>query len=376
MNKGIFIFIFIFGLVLFFIIPTWAQTNLTGTLQHNGVSRNYRLHLPPGFDKNKPIPLVFNLHGFTSNAAQQEIYSGMNAVSDKEGFAVCYPNGIGAAWNVGWNFGSTADDVGFISALIDDLHTKYGFNLKKIYSCGMSNGGFMSYRLACELNNKITAIASVTGSMVKQALDKCDPKRPVPTMEIHGTADAVVSYTGTQGISESIDKILTFWRKNNGCDDDKTIEQVPDIVADNTTSEKWTFKNCTNGYDVVHFKVNNGAHTWPGSAINNGVTSQDFKASDEIWKFFNRFELTTTSDISDLPTLNASIQPNPAFSDIQIINANQHQISIFDINGRIVYQEWSSQDQHVVSLNSWQAGVYTVKLTNGKTIQSFKFVKI
>jgi polyhydroxybutyrate depolymerase len=372
MNKGI----FIFGLVLFFIIPTWAQTNLTGTLQHNGVSRNYRLHLPPGFDKNIPIPLVFNLHGFTSNAVQQEIYSGMNAVSDKEGFAVCYPNGVGAAWNVGWNFGSTANDVGFISALIDDLHTKYGFNLKKIYSCGMSNGGFMSYRLACELNNKVAAIASVTGSMVRQALDKCDPKRPVPVLEIHGTADAVVAYGGTPGISESIDKVLTFWRVNNGCFDDKVIEMIPNIAADNTTTEKWTYKNCSNGQDVVHFKVTNGAHTWPGSAINNGVTSQDFKASEEIWKFFSQFELPTISGVEEKPWTVATIYPNPVDDFINIWNSSHDQIIITDINGRIVYQNNEAQDQVMVMTENLTPGVYTIQLVNAQKMQSHKFVKI
>ncbi|RMF00022.1 MAG: hypothetical protein D6772_06880, partial [Bacteroidetes bacterium] len=153
----------------------YSQERIIGRITHDGLEREYRLYVPAAYDGQSPWPLVFNFHGFTSNAAQQEIYSNMNTVADTAHFLVCYPEGIGNAWNVGWSFGSTADDVGFVDALIDSLSLAYELDAGRIYACGMSNGGFMSYRLACERSNRFAAIASVTGSMTRNY--DCEPTR-------------------------------------------------------------------------------------------------------------------------------------------------------------------------------------------------------
>ncbi|MBK8080095.1 MAG: hypothetical protein IPK25_07340 [Saprospiraceae bacterium] len=208
MNKQYIFYIWFLTLLSF---AGEAQQTVSGTLTHDNVVRNYRLRLPKDHQKTEAIPLVFNFHGFTSNAGQQELYSGMNTLADKERFAVCYPNGINAAWNVGWSFGSTADDVGFTEAMIEKFVTDYGFDRNRIYACGMSNGGFFSYHLACNLSNKIAAVASVTGSMVPGTFEKCNPSVSVPVMEIHGTADDVVAYPGTPNVSLPLDSVMAFW---------------------------------------------------------------------------------------------------------------------------------------------------------------------
>ena len=152
---------FLFLLLTSCLLHAVAQETIAIDLEFDGEDRDYRLRIPANFDGETALPLVFNLHGFTSNATQQELYSRMNVVADTAGFFICYANGIGAAWNVGWDFGSSADDVGFINFLIDQISAEYPILSDQIYSCGMSNGGFMSYRLACELNQRIAAVASV-----------------------------------------------------------------------------------------------------------------------------------------------------------------------------------------------------------------------
>lgn len=363
-------------ILLYLFTELKAQETITGNIMHNGINRNYRLRLPKNHSVNEKIPLVFNLHGFTSNAIQQELYSGMNAVADVERFAVCYPNGVGSAWNVGWTFGSNADDVGFISLLIDDLSSKYNFNKNKVYSCGMSNGGFMSYKLACELNNKIAAIASVTGSMTPGATTLCNSENTVPIMEIHGTSDNTVAYNGTPSISISIPELLKFWQNKNGCDLNPIIEMVPNSnVGDNTTSERHTYVNCENGKEVIHYKVIGGGHTWPGAGITTGPTSQDFVASATIWEFFNRFTLDETSSVTDgkvtkptIITLNPIheklfIRHHSIPTDIQIFNAQGYLIAKLTIDG-------GENEIDVAYLNR---GLYYIQIENQP---SLKFTKI
>jgi polyhydroxybutyrate depolymerase len=363
-------------LLLYFMVDINGQTTITGNIMHNGVNRNYRLRLPKDHTVDEKIPLVFNLHGFTSNAVQQELYSGMNAVADVQRFAVCYPNGIGNAWNVGWTFGSTADDVGFISLLIDDLVSKYGFNQNKVYACGMSNGGFMSYKLACELNNKIAAIASVTGSMVPGATTICTPERLVPVMEVHGTEDNTVAYNGTPSVSLGIPEILQFWQNKNECDEAPVIEMIPNTnTSDNTTTEKHTYINCKDNKEVVHYKVIGGGHTWPGAAIAIGPTSQDFNASATIWDFFNRFSLENTSSLSaNNQTKKTAILNNPTSEYLNIHHFyGDGNMQIYDLHGRIIAQSLLNIGENQISIGHLESGIYFTKTGNQPTL---KFIKI
>jgi len=352
-----------------------GQTTVTGTLMHDGLLRDYRLHLPPGHSPSKKAPLVFNLHGYTSNAAQQELYSGMNAVADTAGFLVCYPNGISSAWNVGWAFGSTAKDVSFISSLIDELHTKYGIDKDRVYACGMSNGGFMSYKLACELNDRITAIASVTGSMVPSQLSTCKPGRPVPVMEVHGTADQVVAYNGTAPISAPIPDVLNFWRDNNGCDDDPVVVAVPNTnTADNTTSEKWTYTNCSADATIMHYKVFGGAHTWPGAIIITGATSRDFNASVEIWNFFRRYRLPVATATDENTTI-SGIYPNPFTDKVELTSSQGGRLLIHDLAGRSEGIFWLSPGKNNIDTQNLNSGFYIFTIMEGGRVIRHRLIK-
>ena len=354
-------------LILFPVIISFSvfcQQTVTGTMMHDGVERDYRLYVPSNYTLGTQVPLVFNLHGYTSNAVQQQGYSEMDAVAEANDFLVCYPNGVGAAWNVGWSFGSTEDDVGFISALIDELATVYSIDKSRVYSCGMSNGGFMSYRLACELNDRIAAVASVTGSLVPGFV--CEPGKPVPVLEIHGTADAVVSYNGTAGVSIGVEEVIEFWATNNNCEatpDTTDIENSS--LLDLCTATRYDYDECDDS-KVSLIKINGGGHTWPGASIPFGVTNQDFNASETIWEFFSQFKLDGISANSgEVDLLNEiGIYPNPV-NDILNIYSDKNTDGYFYISNNIsqkILNGKLNRNNISIPVSHLQPGIYYLTL--------------
>lgn len=355
-----------------------AQDVITGTIAHDGRVRNYRLYIPPAHTAGDALPLVFNLHGFGSNAVQQEFYSGMNAVADTAGFFICYPNGVSSAWNVGWAFGSTADDVGFISALIQELSANYNIDLQRVYACGMSNGGFMSYRLACELNNRIAAIASVTGSMVPAYFGACAPGRAAPVMEIHGTADDVVPYEGQPDISVHIDTVVHFWAANNACNLTPVVQSLPDTdPGDGSTITRFDYNDCSGGRQVSLLRVNGGGHTWPGSILNIGATNQDINGSVEIWRFFSRFTLGEISALEERTTAEPLLRlyPNPTAGMLRLAPQSAPvYIKVYNAVGQLVHRAQLSRETEL-DVSGWQTGMYFVEAASAEKRAAFKVVK-
>ena len=167
-------------LLLFYPLLIFSQETLYETLDHDGLTREYTIHIPPGYNADTPVPLMFSLHGYTSNNDFNLLYTGFNSIADTANFIVVYPLGttyLGAThWNVGgFTVGSPIDDVGFLETLIDEISSNYSINPDRVYSTGMSNGGYMSFLLACQINSKIAAIASVTGSMTPSTYDTLSP---------------------------------------------------------------------------------------------------------------------------------------------------------------------------------------------------------
>lgn len=276
-----------------------SPQTITGSFTHGGQTRTYRVHLPPGFTTATSRPLVLNLHGLGSNGQQQELYTGFNTVADTADVIVAYPNALNnnqgvPEWNA-YGLGS-ADDIGFLTTLIDTLRNRYNIDLNRVYCIGLSNGGYMSYRMACTTSCKIAAIASVAGLLIENILTPCNISRPVPLMHIHGTNDGTVAYSGVAAT-------ISSWRGKNGCPSTPVVTNLPDInTSDNSTVTVNTYTPCNNGSEVILYTVNNGGHTWPGSGIPLGpTTNQDFNASSAIWNFLRKFSLTA-----------AYISPNPA----------------------------------------------------------------
>lgn len=268
------------------------------TITYDGQIREYLLYVPEGYTEAVSWPLIINLHGLGSNSLEQMIYSNFNTLADEHKFMIAYPQGLAATfgevtathWNA--NFGTGVDDVGFLSAMLDEIYDNFNFELTQVYAIGMSNGGFMSYTLACELSDRIAAVASVTGSMTEPTISSCDPQRPVPIMEIHGTADEVVPYLGFDELPPTVPDVVEFWVNNNGCDKFDFIEEdLPDlVVSDSSTVTLRHYNLCAQDTEVLFYTINNGGHTWPGALAvpSLGNTNKDINASLLIWEFLNR----------------------------------------------------------------------------------------
>ena len=285
-------------IILFALISvlSFSQEAIQGTMIHDNLEREYILYIPNSYTGNESVPLVLNLHGYTSNAGEQMIYSNLVEVADTANFLLVHPMGTTNEFNEPfWNSWEIAevDDIGFLSSLIDYLATEYNIDLNRVYSTGMSNGGYMSYTLACRLSEKIAAIASVTGSMYVNQPLLCNPEHPIPVMQIHGTMDLTVPYIGSLN-SESIDDVISYWVSFNQCSPNYSFSTLPDInTTDLCYAEHYVYSNGNNGSSVELYKIVNGGHTWPGAYIPlTGInTNQDFSASEKIWQFFSKYDI-------------------------------------------------------------------------------------
>ena len=281
MNKLLLILIlfpcFIFG-----------QQTINDSILINGTYRSFITYVPSIYQSSQPTPLIFNLHGRTSTALEQMWYGDFRDIADTANFIIVHPQGL--LDNTGvthWNLGqSNIDDIGFLNSLYSHLVSNYNINLDQVYSTGMSNGGYMSYYLACNMNDKIAAIASVTGAMDSFTLLNCNPNHPTPVMEIHGTADFNVPFN-------DIINGIEYWRDYNNCNLISDTTLMPDVnFGDVSTVKHIVYNNGDNGVTTELFKVLNGGHTWPGSNLSTGVTNYDINASIEIWKFFSRYDIS------------------------------------------------------------------------------------
>lgn len=370
---------FIIPFLLLAWLPIYSQVN--GSFIFDGLQRSYITYLPQSYSPDESYPLLLALHGYTQTGQGMMQFSGLNQIADTAGFIVVYPNGVGNAWNVGFAGGSTADDVGFLNALIDTLNVFYNIDLKRTYAAGFSNGGFMSYRLACESANRMAAIASVAGTMTENAFTTCTPQRAVPVLHIHGTNDIVIAYNGGFG-NKSVDQVLSLWTDFNICPETPVVEDLPDLVAEGSTVQRFTWGPCGNSTEVALLKVINGGHTWPGSVGTTGIgnTNRDISASGEIWKFVSRFSLDENTGVSEVGTTDLMIYPNPlADGMLHIIWPAHHEqasVFIYSSNGSVVYHEKMSPDKGDLHIEtaSFSPGLYIARVAGGKFNRVSKFV--
>ena len=302
---------------------SFAQETINASITHDGIQRDYILYIPELYDGNTAVPLVLNFHGFGSSASQQMFYGDFRDIADTEGFLLVHPEGTTFIGNQFWNVGfpglsSNIDDVGFTEALIDELATLYAIDLDRVYATGMSNGGFMSFLLACQLSEKIAAVASVTGSMTQDTFDDCNAQHPTPVLQIHGTEDDVVLYN-ENNLSLPIPDVISYWVDHNNCETTPTTTTLPDVdVSDGSTIEHSVYEDGDNGVTTEHMKVIGGGHTWPGSVLNTAGTNQDIDASMEIWLFFSRYDIDGLLSTDDFENNQVTIYPNPTQSKINL----------------------------------------------------------
>ncbi len=351
------------------------------SLEHEGYMRQYFVFEPSGYDGSLEVPLVLNLHGAGSTAAEQLLYSKLNTVADTAGFLVAYPDAVDNFWNSGLPLDPGVvlpDDVSFLSALLDTLEQRYAVDEDRIYSTGMSNGGFMSHRLACEMPGRLAAIASVTGSMAPSVLSACSPGEAVPVFQIHGTSDLTVPYEGA-AYSAPVEDVVDFWVDNNACPEGPGAgpytDTLPDIAADNTVTISRRWLACQDWSEVLLYKVNMGGHTWPGSfpLPGAGNTAQDFLAHTEIWAFFRRHNRGQVFTGLHGPSTDRSaplLWPNPGRSWLQLDARAGSLVRAWDATGRLQATWRVPQSGERIQTAHWPAGLYWIQV-EGSAAQSW-----
>jgi polyhydroxybutyrate depolymerase len=355
-----------------------AQRTVVDSIQNQGFWRTFRVYLPAKYTPGSQRPLILHLHGYGSSAAVEQAFTNYMAVADTANFLIAYPNALPDAsgthgWNVGWPGVGNAvvDDVKFLSTLIDTLHARYTIDLKRVYASGISLGGFMSYQLGWKLSNRIAAIAPVSGSMYPTEYAKCAPPRPIPVMEIHGTADQVIPYNGS-AFNIKTDTLMDFWVRHDHCIPMPSATNLPDISkTDGTSTTHFVWTAEVSRVSCELFRVIGGGHVnWPKTAGGAG----DFDASTEIWRFFNKYTVGQFAGVAAAAQRRsdeALFYPNPCTEQIHRSASTQGNLSIFDALGR----EILSSNEATIDLHQLTPGFYTVRADQHGVIRTEKLVK-
>ena len=330
-----------------------AQFNIN--FEFDGKSRDCLIYVPASYDPSNPTPLVFNIHGFGDTGPGQRTYAKMDAVADTAGFLVAYPTGYNNVWNGGSAYYATTsppaieDDVQYFSDLIDTIGQYFNIDQTRVYACGMSNGGDMSYRLGCELSERIAAIGPVTGTMISDVYASCSPSKPMPVVHMHGTNDFISNIGGGPGW-ESLRAALLLFAGINNCPS-PSAGTIPNIDPSDGTLTKTYQSECSSGAEILLYLVRQGGHTWPGSVSNfftlfaYGRTSQDFDGSSELWQFFRRHERIDAPPIarqgrSKFRSPQLTVWPQPATNLVSIALPDDFngtaQVEIRNITGHVL----------------------------------------
>jgi polyhydroxybutyrate depolymerase len=354
--------------------PEIIKAGISDTLQHDGMSRTFYTHIPANYDGSNPRELIIALHGGFGSGEQLEGQSLLSEKSEEEGFIVVYPDGVPSllgirTWNgggcCGYAVNNNIDDVGFINTLIDHMLQTYNIDSTRIYATGMSNGGFMCYRLACELNHRIAAIAPVACSM---SVDACNPSRPLSIIHFHSYLDSNIPIEGGIGDGVSshynppLDSVMNVWASYNNCQSADT--PYTSVEYDHF---RWYDGDCNSELNL--YVSYDGGHSWPDgtSSIIGDPVSEVLSANDLMYAFFQDHTLQcTTEDIFHLdPATLPRLYPNPAGNRINI-NVPQDWINpkilIYSTTGDLLLQRILRTPS--LDLSGFNSGTYLLRITS------------
>lgn len=251
------------------------------TLSFDGVERTYLLTVPQSYSGEVSVPLLLNLHALQGSAEGQLATSEFEPLAEREGFLLVTPQAVGGVWTVtGFPMDNGADDLGFITALVDELSSSWSVDADRIYATGMSQGGFLSFDLVCGAGPALAAIAPVAGVMTPNMAATCAPARRTPVLQTHGTADSLVDYEASQAV-------VQWWVTFNGASGTPEVSSLPDTFPQNgTTVDQFVHSGGSSGVDVMHLRINGGGHAWPGSEGDS-----DVDIAEAIWSFLSRYDL-------------------------------------------------------------------------------------
>lgn len=376
-----------FGAILMvFMFGTAAAEDIEGGFIHDGISRTYLLHIPPGYNGEDSIPLVLNLHWGGGTPAKQAAFCGMNTKADSEGFLVAYPEGTLSpygwlGWNSGECLGIDVDDVSFISILIDTLIANYRIDTFRIFVTGFCNGGMMTQRLACELSERIAAAASVAGGLHINNWNDCQPARPIPIMHFHARNDPSVPYYGGYYYDcywPPVDSFMNYWAGKLGCD------TGPDSFYNEKGALRQRWSRSDDSCELILWTTEDGSHYWPGSPQG----SQAISANDEMWEFFAAHPIPVEPEpgIEESPPPSYALDPsNPtvftqsASVRFSLGDREHVKFEVFDVLGRkivTIVDGVLDAGNHFVVLDatSLQTGVYFYRLATPTFTRTTRFL--
>ena len=355
---------------------SYAQGYISETIQYDGLTREYSIYVPASYDGTTSFPLLFNFHGGGGDIASQIAIADMSPIADTENFIVVYPQARqdpsdGNSFNWIPKVPGTFDDVPFISSLIDTIAINYEIDQNRIYACGYSLGGDMSFELACKLNSRIAAIAPVARTMQANPDSFCFPEHPTGVLTILGTDDNNSQYNGItyDGVEYYLSAAAThsYWANHNNCDVNPTMSTVSPSV------ERYTWSTTSGCSYVEELKVIGGGHDWPGSFGNMTID-----ASEEIWQFVSRYDINgiiecSTASINEYSKDNFRVYPNPVSSEltIEMDLSEEKKYRIYSTIGELVSSGKLNSNHNTIDLSSLPPNVYVLNINN----HSVKLVK-
>lgn len=257
--------------------------------------RSYRINIPRDYEISTPLPLVIGFHGNGSDGAEFQNYTGLPTLPAITVFPDGDLNDGKRSWQ-GAPYASGADDVAFVSDLLDSIESEHCIDLNRVYATGKSNGGGMVSVLACNLRDRFSAFAPVAGAYYPQSTEGCDYSTPTPMLAIHGTGDATMHYEGGHRQGEDYPGVREWiqpWAEASGCE--KTKERQVGRKGEDVVRTQWTQCTEETPAPVELYSVADGGHVWPGEVVysGGGYATKDFSATDMIWDFFTSHPGTT-----------------------------------------------------------------------------------
>lgn len=358
-------------LCLSFIIGSaYSQDFMERSIEYDRQNREYSIYVPMSYDGSERFPLLFNFHGGNDRISNWTKTADMRSIADTANFILVYPQARpdpsdGGSLNWLPKTDGTFDDVNFVNALIDTLLENFQIDDNRIYACGYSLGGDMSFELACKLSNRIAAIASVARTMRADPIDYCIPNHPTGVLTILGTNDFISPYDGI--VFNDIEYYLSaaathsYWASFNGCGKTPSISEVSASV------NRYTWATSLGCNYVEELKVNGGGHDWPGSFGNMTIN-----ANTEIWNFVSKFNLkgqigcASNSRTNFENKVKIILSPNPCKSQLRVINRadTKSNYSIYTILGEPVLNGVLGRGENQFDLSQLSPNIYIFRAGN------------